>query len=58
MKGLSPNDGSVTSPQGFIAVFKAGCVSALNAANKIVLVLLREECAGWGRCGDCVCFGL
>lgn len=43
---LSINDGSLTNPQGFSAVFKAGSV---GAPNKIVLVLLREECAGVGK---------
>lgn len=47
--GLSLKWEAVINPQGFIAVFKDGSVSALNTANKIVLVLLCEECAGVGE---------
>lgn len=40
---------SSINPHGFIAGFRDGCVGALSTANKIVLVLLSEECAGEGR---------
>lgn len=49
IKDLSVNHQSLINPHGFIAAFRDGCVGALSTANKIVLVLLSEECAGEGR---------
>ena len=37
------------NPQGFTAGFKDGSVGALNTANRIVLVLVCEECARVGK---------